>query len=291
MGALGEILKIHGCVTSPESLILTDEDYQAFNKRRRYLNAKVFTYFAEHPLLIVGYGKNDPNVNRFFDWLSSLMRVTGETTDDIFFIEYDREINDRECYPKDKTIPLGSNSSIGAHHVLARDFDWIFETFAETSGFNIDVGILRNILANTYNVIRSASGEAPTVNYEKAREVSQNPKELGTVLGVSVEPSRVSFKFDHHLRPTDLKNELDVNITEFKEKILKPIYRKSGLNITSFNNRYHVAFFGNDPVVRRYSDDSVEFFRDVLEGKRADPKIPEEIVPDEDVSKRGLKIS
>ena len=60
--SIGEILKIHGSETQPDSLILTSEDYEEFTSRKRYLSSKMLTYFAEHPLLIVGYSATDPNV-------------------------------------------------------------------------------------------------------------------------------------------------------------------------------------------------------------------------------------
>ena len=45
----GEILKIHGCVSNPESMVLTTEDYKNFNRKKKYLSAKLLTYFAEYP--------------------------------------------------------------------------------------------------------------------------------------------------------------------------------------------------------------------------------------------------
>jgi SIR2-like domain len=53
--SVGEIFKIHGCVSAPESLVFTDTDYREFIKKKKYLSAKLLTYFSEHPLLFVGY--------------------------------------------------------------------------------------------------------------------------------------------------------------------------------------------------------------------------------------------
>ncbi len=46
----------------PLSLVLTQGDYEAFETDKKYLSAKLLTYFAEHPLLFIGYGANDPNI-------------------------------------------------------------------------------------------------------------------------------------------------------------------------------------------------------------------------------------
>ena len=60
--SIGEILKIHGCVSNPSSMVLTDSDYAQFAIKRKHLSAKLLTYFAEHPLLFVGYSASDPNI-------------------------------------------------------------------------------------------------------------------------------------------------------------------------------------------------------------------------------------
>lgn len=59
---LGTILKIHGCVTRPESLILTSRDYEKFSKRRKVLSAKIINLFTENPVIFMGYSVSDENI-------------------------------------------------------------------------------------------------------------------------------------------------------------------------------------------------------------------------------------
>jgi hypothetical protein len=74
---IGEIYKIHGCCSKPDSLVLTAADYKDFNHRNPYLAAKLLTIFTEHPILILGYSLNDPNVQAILESISSCLDEEG----------------------------------------------------------------------------------------------------------------------------------------------------------------------------------------------------------------------
>lgn len=61
-----EIFKIHGCTSSPSSIIITEKDYKTFNDRLKYLSAKLLTIFVEHPIIFIGYGMGDLNIRGIF---------------------------------------------------------------------------------------------------------------------------------------------------------------------------------------------------------------------------------
>src|SRR5690554_6556313 len=43
--SVGEIIKIHGCSSNPASIVLTQKDYDHFSAKKKYLSAKLLTFF------------------------------------------------------------------------------------------------------------------------------------------------------------------------------------------------------------------------------------------------------
>ena len=68
---VGEVYKIHGSLTQPRSLILTDEDYAVYWDSNPYLVAKILTLFVEHPVIFAGYSLQDRHIQRL---LTNLLR-------------------------------------------------------------------------------------------------------------------------------------------------------------------------------------------------------------------------
>ena len=290
--SVGEILKIHGSVTDPKSLILTSDDYDKFNSRKMYLRSKMLTYFAEHPLLIVGYSASDPNVRKILSWVNQTLPEDRIMAEDIYFVEYDSEVEDRDHYPERKRIQLGKERYISVKGIVAKEFDWIFDAFSSGDGFEIDVRYLRKLIANTYEVVRSKTPEAKVVDHQRIEEAAEDTEELATVLGISAEDNNLSFEFNHDYRPTELYEEIGVdNAYNFKEKVLVPIYEKYGYNLTSFNNKYYISFPAESVTPRRYSEAAVEGFNDVLDGGDFEISIPDDRIPDEEPEDRGLDLS
>lgn len=87
---IGEIYKIHGCCTEPNSLVITEEDYEDFNEKNAYLAAKLLTVFLEHPTIFMGYSISDKNVRSI---LSSIVKCldqnqVNQLSNRLFFVEY-----------------------------------------------------------------------------------------------------------------------------------------------------------------------------------------------------------
>lgn len=70
-----DLYKIHGCVTKPDSIIITKEDYDDFFQKSKYLYSKLLTMFWEYPLIFIGYSISDRNIK---DILTVMIEVMTE---------------------------------------------------------------------------------------------------------------------------------------------------------------------------------------------------------------------
>lgn len=185
--SIGEIFKIHGCMSDPQEIVLTERDYTRFIEQKKYLTAKLLTYFAEHPIIIIGYDATDNNITRI---LEDVDLVTSEEIDEsdlienIFHLDWSPGISDTDQIDNYKVILGDENQRIRIRSISAEDYSWIYDAASHQSQMTgVKVGTLRNILNNTYKIV---SEDAPKkeIQLEMMEQVSEQ-EELSTLLGVT----------------------------------------------------------------------------------------------------------
>lgn len=163
--SIGEIYKIHGCVSEPDSLIVTKNDYEYFDKKQKYLSAKLLTYFAEHPLLFIGYSASDSNIIKILSDIDEILRDEQEVIPNIYFLEWDKNAETNTYLSKDISINLNEGKRIRIKRIVAKDFTWVFKAFSMNKPFeSIHPKLLRAFLARTYDIVRS---DIPKKNVSK----------------------------------------------------------------------------------------------------------------------------
>ncbi|MEK8199495.1 SIR2 family protein [Lysinibacillus sp. FSL M8-0134] len=70
---IGEIFKIHICVSDNNEIILNEEDYDVIIHKKKYLSAKLLPFFSEHPFLFIGYSANDKNIQSILSDIDELI--------------------------------------------------------------------------------------------------------------------------------------------------------------------------------------------------------------------------
>ncbi|WP_157272628.1 SIR2 family protein [Paenibacillus daejeonensis] len=59
-----ELYKLHGCVDSPENIIITENDYENFEKNSVLISAKIISMMMNSSIIFVGYSLTDINVRK-----------------------------------------------------------------------------------------------------------------------------------------------------------------------------------------------------------------------------------
>lgn len=151
--SVGEIVKIHGCATDHRSLVLTRRDYDDFLARRKYLSAKLLTYFNEHPILIVGYSASDPNIAGILSDIDEALAMPGELIQNIFLLE---RAPSSGLPQTERLIQVSDNRSVRVRTIQSNDWEWVFKAFSHRAPLeNVNPRILRSILARSFNLVRS----------------------------------------------------------------------------------------------------------------------------------------
>jgi len=68
-----EIYKLHGCMSQPNSIVITKEDYQKFDENSVLISAKIISMLLYSPIVFLGYSLTDRNVRKIIkDFSKSL---------------------------------------------------------------------------------------------------------------------------------------------------------------------------------------------------------------------------
>lgn len=169
---VGDLFKIHGSVTDLESIILTKEDYHDFEEEKKYISAKLLTYFTEHPVLILGHSASDENIQRILHDLDRMIPTEDDDLiDNLFLVDYEREPSNVENdpnLPRDELIKVNEDGrTVRVNSITAHSYKWIFEAFEHGEPMDkAEIETIREFRSRIYDV---TTGEAPRrkVNFER----------------------------------------------------------------------------------------------------------------------------
>ncbi|WP_163538680.1 SIR2 family protein [Gracilibacillus sp. YIM 98692] len=282
----GQILKIHGCTSKPEEIVISKEDYHHFEVKQKYLTAKLLTYFMEHPIIFLGYSVSDMNIKSI---LSDIAEIVCENEDEIvsniWFIDWTKEeINPDMKPPNDKTIDLGDGKSIRVNYLLVNSFDRLYESLYQGSESSVDA--IKDLEGKVYNIIKSKSISDLEVDFLTMRSV-ENETKLGELIGfrkkeeetsehnnaVSVigvgtisDPEQIKTRYPFRL--SDVAEELGLSHWMYAHQLIVKIEKDTEINIKETSNIYHfdVSVVPNQPQ-HRYSKDAISLLEKVLNGE------------------------
>lgn len=280
--SIGEIFKIHGCITDPSSLVLTREDYNNFNNDKKYLSAKLLTYFVEHPLLFIGYAANDPNIKNVLYDISRMYRPELVLSPNIYILEWDENIDENSMPTKERVLLVGENVEVRIKSITASSFEWVFKAFGAHSTIEkVDLKILRSLMARTVNLIRrDIPSKNVNVNFQTLEHAIQSSETFGNLLGVTLLDNPVDVNAKYPYTPTMLGIKLGYKDFNGLNQIIKKLHRESGIDICAFDNCYHCKLkigIAEKSFSRKYSDLAYDLLLKVKNGEHY--SLPNDFLP------------
>ena len=107
--------------------------YEQFSRKKKYLSAKLLTYFSEHPLLFIGYSASDANIRAILSDIDECLPqrgTVGSVIPNIYLLEWRQDMPGSYSPVREKIIDIGEGRSVRIKAIEATDFSWVFNAFA-----------------------------------------------------------------------------------------------------------------------------------------------------------------
>lgn len=156
---IGEIFKIHGCISNPSSIVLTEEDYEDFNRRNVCLAAKLLTIFIEHPVIFIGYSVSDSNIQELLTSINDCIdsNISAAFQKRIFFVEWTERDDDQfDIFPG--SISLRDGKTFPITRIITHTYLPLFECLSSFER-KIPTSELRKYQDLFYQIVQSQKPE------------------------------------------------------------------------------------------------------------------------------------
>ncbi|WP_185711474.1 SIR2 family protein [Tannerella forsythia] len=147
---LQAIYKIHGCVKSPKDIILTEEDYTSFDERYELIRAQLISLFIHNPIIFIGYGIGDENIQKvlrtIFSYVSYDSELGKNVASNFLLVEYDK--GNEKTIIEDINFQLRDNSYIAIKKVKTDNYSVLYQSLSllDLPVSIIDQKRIRNII-------------------------------------------------------------------------------------------------------------------------------------------------
>ncbi|SGZ17472.1 SIR2 family protein [Moritella viscosa] len=184
----GSIYKIHGCVSQADKIIMTENDYDSFNKKYELIRAQLLSLFIHNPIIFLGYNVGDQNIKdllkTIFTYVPSNTEQAEKIKKNFLLVEYDEGNFDTTI--TDHDIDIDGYPTIRINKVKTDDFSSIYSALSElelkfsamdirkvqhawreiTTGGEIKVKISEDLDSLSNDQMILAVGSTKTIKYE-----------------------------------------------------------------------------------------------------------------------------
>lgn len=247
---VGEIYKIHGCCTQPDSLILTANDYNRFEERNPYLAAKLLTIFVEHPVIFLGYSLTDENVIKI---LNSIVKCLtreniSELENRLIFVQWEKD-----SVPSigSHTMQVSSDIVLPVQRIVVPDFTEVFGALSALQRA-FPAKLLRRLKQQVYELV--ATNDPNNRLFVADIDDDTDAADVDVVFGVGVKSRLGEIGYEGGVERWDLirdvlEEESGLDSSLVLEKSLPRILRSSG-NVPVFRYLFEAGALDDSGEIR-----------------------------------------
>lgn len=127
----GSVYKIHGCVSKPESIIITNDDYIDFDNKYELIRAQLLSLFIHNPIIFLGYSISDDNIKKIletiFTYVSYDDDLAKKIRNNFLLVEYDKVSSNNKVIEHDIII---NDVSIRINKIKTDDYESIYKSIS-----------------------------------------------------------------------------------------------------------------------------------------------------------------
>lgn len=147
----GSVYKIHGCVTAPDKIIITENDYKQFEERYELIRAQLLSLFIHNPIIFIGYNIGDKNIKDILKTIFSYVDYNSEKAksirDNFLLVEFDEGSTNTEVVEHD--IDIEGFPTIRINKLKTDNFKELYQALA-----NLSLPISAMDIRKVQNVVR-----------------------------------------------------------------------------------------------------------------------------------------
>lgn len=131
----GSVYKIHGCISSPSKIIITEDDYNKFREKYELIRAQLLSLFIHNPIIFLGYNVGDENIKDILKTIFTYVDPNSKTAEKIrsnfLLVEYEKYSDNEEIVEHD--IDITGFSTIRINKIKTDNFSQIYKSLADLS--------------------------------------------------------------------------------------------------------------------------------------------------------------
>lgn len=155
---IGEIYKIHGTAALPNSLVVTEQDYEAYHSKNPYLASKLITFFVENPVVFLGYSLTDKNIQKIIHSILDCLNgdQVHKLADRLVFVQWD---GDCKVERMERTILTHEGRSLPVFQITTGSMLQVYKALGEIKR-RIPAKILRMLKQQVYELVHSTKSSS-----------------------------------------------------------------------------------------------------------------------------------